>query len=676
MNEYKSTTTTLCRVGIFDVHPDRNIIINAKQEFSLEPRMMDVLCALIEAGGKVVTREALINKHWDTIYGADESLTRIISLLRKTIREAGETNVYIETIPKRGYRLVQPVSWLDQKVEGADGTHGPVHLPKQTDAEIDAGDVGYAERVVEIFRARKWALVSLGFAAIVLSATLWSQGFVSHSTTANAPQTDFTATGIAVAPLIDSNSIAVLPFIDLSAAGDQEYFSDGISEEILNVLARIDGLTVASRTSSFQFKGQGAIGIPAIAQQLRVRYILQGSVRKAGESIRITTQLIEANSDQHLWSSTFNRTLTTENIFAIQDEIANATVDALETRLNSTIGESPSIEVKTSSVDAYEAFLKARSLYQNRMEIHEAERLLLHSITLDPNFADAWALRSAVYIVVYAHGPSFGKDSQSDREQSRIFAQKALDMQPSNVLALASIAFADMLDLLEGRGEKTFADVIAAFNRALEVDPNSIDVLNWRGIQLMRAGYIDLAIADYARCVEIDRAAAPCRYNLMAGYAMNNQSEEAVRVLFEALDYGAFSQDTLVLLVLSEIERRDLFLFASGWNPQLRGWHRFGQLYDALQTPEKDHSILRAQLTDVFEKNGINTLAADMLLSSLGDTDAGAVGGVWWFDTHNGYRQTPTFKHLIRDIGIFDYWKSNGFPPQCQPIGETDFKCD
>ncbi|MBL4619820.1 MAG: hypothetical protein JKX88_06965, partial [Marinicaulis sp.] len=128
---------------------------------------------------------------------------------------------------------------------------------------------------------------------------------------------------------ISAASIAVLPFSDLSPNGDQEYFSDGMAEEILNVLVKVTGLNVASRTSSFGFKGQEALGIPFIAEKLNVRHVLEGSVRKSGETIRITAQLIDAQTDQHLWSETFDRTLTTENIFAIQDEIANAIVDRL-----------------------------------------------------------------------------------------------------------------------------------------------------------------------------------------------------------------------------------------------------------------------------------------------------------------------------------------------------------
>jgi TolB-like protein len=171
-------------------------------------------------------------------------------------------------------------------------------------------------------------------------------------------------------------SIAVLPFADLSAEKDQQYFSDGIAEEILNVLVRIDGLKVASRTSAFQFRS-AETGIPAIAQELGVRHVLEGSVRKAGNRVRITAQLIDASTDEHLWAETFDRTLTAEDLFAIQDEIAAATVSALRTKLGDALAATaPAAPVRTTKVEAYELFLEARAFFQARRDLDAADALL------------------------------------------------------------------------------------------------------------------------------------------------------------------------------------------------------------------------------------------------------------------------------------------------------------
>jgi TolB-like protein len=159
---------------------------------------------------------------------------------------------------------------------------------------------------------------------------------------------------------LPERSIAVLPFVDLSEEGDNEYFSDGIAEELLNLLAKIPELRVISRSSAFSFKGKD-FDIPSIASQLKVRHILEGSVRKSGNQVRITAQLIDANTDSHLWSETYDRTM--DNIFAIQDEISARVVEQLRITL---VGEAPRAEV--SPPEAYTAYLQARHLSRQQAQ--------------------------------------------------------------------------------------------------------------------------------------------------------------------------------------------------------------------------------------------------------------------------------------------------------------------
>jgi len=159
-------------------------------------------------------------------------------------------------------------------------------------------------------------------------------------------------------------SIAVLAFSDLSAEGNQGYFSDGIAEEILTVLAHVNGLKVASRTSSFQFR-KSELGAPAIAQTLGVRHILEGSARKAGDTVRVSAQLIDASTDQHEWSETFDRPLNTATLFAIQDEISKSIVDHLAATIGSAaeVGKPAARKADTADEDAYDLYLKGRSLF-------------------------------------------------------------------------------------------------------------------------------------------------------------------------------------------------------------------------------------------------------------------------------------------------------------------------
>jgi len=189
----------------------------------------------------------------------------------------------------------------------------------------------------------------------------------------------------------DPASIAVLPFIDLSPDGDQAYFSEGIAEEILNVLARIDGLRVASRTSSFLFKNENK-SIPVIADTLGVAYVLEGSVRKSGDRVRVTAQLIGAGSDAHLWSDTWDRELSAENLFVIQDEIANAIVAALGETMGLASDAEIHVAAATGNLDAYDLYLQTQSLRSVMSPANARLRmeLLQRAVELDPEFGDAW----------------------------------------------------------------------------------------------------------------------------------------------------------------------------------------------------------------------------------------------------------------------------------------------
>jgi TolB-like protein len=219
-------------------------------------------------------------------------------------------------------------------------------------------------------------------------------------------------------------SIAVLPFTDMSPGKDQEYFSDGISEELLNLLVRVDGLKVASRTSSFTYKGEN-LNIPEIASELKVDHILEGSVRKADNRVRITAQLIDVTTDRHLWSDTYDRELV--DIFTIQDEIANAIVEALRTELG-MLQDAPAITVTaaTGNLDAYESYLQARELFIARDKLEESIRLFEQAVALDPDFARAWEGLGAVYSVAESW-------DIRDREYSKLaveVSRKALELNP------------------------------------------------------------------------------------------------------------------------------------------------------------------------------------------------------------------------------------------------------
>lgn len=473
-------------------------------------------------------------------------------------------------------------------------------------------------------------------------------------------------------------SIAVLPFADLSPGKDQEYFSDGMAEEILNVLAKIDGLTVAARTSSFAFKGQETLGIPAIARELGVRHVLEGSVRKSGDAIRITAQLIDSASDAHLWSETFDRKLTAENVFAIQDEIAAAIVTALRERLGAEVGDAAPVAVQTHNVDAYGLYLKARALFQARRDLGQADALLADALKIDPAFADALSIRAAIHQFGGEYGMAFS-DEASARKQGRAFADQALAIDANNSLANGIAGLGRLYDGIEGAGVIDFEAIFAGFDRALALDPRNANTLNWQGIAYGYVGDNERAALSHRRCIEADPALAACRSNLAIELLSLGRKEEAAAVVDAALDNGAFAAGPGQVILFAELRRRDAFLLVALSVPGLRGFHDFNALYDALIDPREDKA-LAAEIKSLFAVNKASS-RANILLTALGDYEEAPLVIAHWIDAMRGYRRSPEFKAHMKARSVDAYWRKHGFPPQCKPVGPQtadsgDFECD
>jgi len=276
------------------------------------------------------------------------------------------------------------------------------------------------------------------------------------------------------------DSIAVLPFVDLSPEGDQEYFSDGVSEEILNLLAKIPELRVTSRSSAFSFKGQN-VDVPTIAEKLNVAHILEGSVRKADSRVRITAQLIEAGTDTHLWSETYDRTL--EDIFATQDEIAANVVKQLKISL---LGDAPTVQA--TDPEAYALALQARYVAQKLTPdaFEKSIALLDQALAIDPDYAAAWAGLAEAYERQAGKGlRPFDEGYTLAREA----ANQALAFDPSNVPAYLSLArIARIYD-------QDFAAAVGHYERALALEPANTVSISRAARMATSLGRLDQAIA-------------------------------------------------------------------------------------------------------------------------------------------------------------------------------------
>ena len=353
-------------------------------------------------------------------------------------------------------------------------------------------------------------------------------------------------------------SIAVLPFADLSADGNQVYFSDGVAEEILNVLAHVRGLKVASRTSSFQFRNS-ELGIPEIARKLAVRNILEGSVRKSGDTVRVSAQLIDASSDRHLWSQTFDRPLTTANLFGIQDEIASDIVEQLTTTLGAGaagVGKPAAEQAGTASLDVYDLYLRGHALFvaRSRQNLSEAARLLRTAVAQDPNFARAWESLAATLVI----SPFWGLKEDADYDQSALeAADRALALDPSLSLAHAVRGRAQF-NRIALREAGSWEQSMTELDAAIAADPHNATALLWRGANHANLGYLDLARRDYQHCLEVDPAYETCRRNLALIELYQGRADQALR-LYES---GMQQDDPLAQVM---VKPEDTAGVPSGW---------------------------------------------------------------------------------------------------------------
>ena len=290
-------------------------------------------------------------------------------------------------------------------------------------------------------------------------------------------------------------SVAVLPFVNMSGDSNNEYFSDGITEELLNALAHLPDLRVPGRTSSFAFK-DGGLTIRQIADTLDVAHVLEGSVRRQGETVLITAQLIDAQTDAHLWSDTFERELT--DIFAIQREIATAIADQLQVSLSGAeqarlVGEG------TANTEAYEAYLRGRYFWNQRTaeSIQTAIREFQRAVDLDSNYAEAYSGLADSYLIIDNYVFRTMPDYRTNSELGLAAAQRAVSLRPDLGMAHASLGFG-----LWMVGDWENAD--RELERAIELNPGYAIGHMWRAWVLSSTGRADEAVGPAQRALELD----------------------------------------------------------------------------------------------------------------------------------------------------------------------------
>jgi TolB-like protein/DNA-binding winged helix-turn-helix (wHTH) protein/Flp pilus assembly protein TadD len=469
--------TPVVRFGTFEVSLASNEIRKAGVKIRVQQQPMKLLEILLGRPGEVVTREELRSRIWaDENFGDfDQAVNIAIAKLRSALGDSAESPRYIETLPKRGYRFIAEVSVVD--------TGTPAKAPESAAGDRTGKEPGLQHQgVTPTVAPKRWlwskrrTIVAF---VVVLSLTILAVWLFRSW--------EFPPAGI--------RSIAVLPLDNLSGDASQDYFSDGMTDELITDLAKIKALRVISRTSVMRYKGTHT-PLPEIARTLKVDAIVEGSVLRSGEQVRITAQLIQVPADKHLWAESYEGNLS--DTLALQNKVARAVAEQI--RIEVTSQERAELKsVKKIDPDAYEDYLKGRYFWNKRTAdgLKKAVDYFNQAIAKDPNYAAAYSgLADTVALLgdwQYAVMPT-----KEAVPKAKAAAQKALELDDSLGEAHNSLAFC-----LDGY-DWNFDAAEKEFRRAIELNPGYAPAHHWYAWHLALLGHNDDALAEMRKAANLD----------------------------------------------------------------------------------------------------------------------------------------------------------------------------
>ena len=524
-------------------------------------------------------------------------------------------------------------------------------------------------------RMDRLIIVALGLALLFLALDRFvlmpRREAAAALVSAQAPAAEATAAAATTAPSLGRQSIAVLPFTDLSPNHDQEYFSDGMAEEILNALAQVKGLKVAGRTSSFSYKGRNQ-DLRVIGRELGVAHVLEGSVRKQGDKVRITAQLILASDGSHLFSETYDGDL--RDVFELQEKIARSITDKLQVVLE---GEQQTrlVPVATSSPEAYNLYLQATSIFERRDGPHmlEAVAALEKAIALDPSFARAHSRLATVYVVLPTYVGGSSADSWTRVNEH---ARAAIALDPTLAEPYAALGMA-------AGNPGRLVDQLANFETALRLDPDDPLSNFWYGLRLARSGYVIRGTALVEHALQIDPMLPNGlrwrgNFLLMAG-----DSGAAEPYLRRARAAGLWIADRELAQI--EAQKGNSEAAQALWvNGSVTAFHSVGAegakviaeglfgdaaararaiaMVDAFMArkPEQVPGLLPLVLLQMGEP--AKALEVLLITTSSDSTD---IEIAIWTDAGRSIRALPGFQDYIRKRGYDALWDVNGAPDRC-----------
>jgi len=482
------------------------------------------------------------------------------------------------------------------------------------------------------------------------------------------------------APAAGSISIAVLPFVNLSGDPGQEFFSDGMTEEITSALAKVQSLRVVARTSAFEFKGDNK-DVRAIGKALGASHLLEGSVRKSGSRVRITGQLIKADNGTHLWTENYDRELT--DIFVTQDDIAKAIAGALQVPLGLKPGATL-VANRTADPEIHQQYLRAKAIFRARVitnkEVPQTIEICEQVVANDPSYAPAWALLAQAY----AGQPStFLLSGDADRprvdsslSKAEAAGQRAIELDPQNADSYVGRALA-----LQSRGKYVEAEDL--YKHALKIDAFNPDLLHFYSQSLLFSGRIKEAVAVRQQLLMLEPL-VPIFNDWTARILRKDGQYEAALALYKGLPVRRRNR-------LDSIVRSNVLLGRGGDAATAILDNPAGLPPDAIAAavrllrmppvavPPQDLPELPPALAAVYLYVGATERYSQVTFNSM-ERYIGAGyhypgGGDLWGREYTPARKTERFKALMRKAGLVEYWRVRGWPDICRPVGADDFEC-
>lgn len=650
-------------VGPFGVYPRQLRIDGPAGSEQLQPRIMAVLVALARRPGDVVTRDELTASVWLGRVVSDDALNRCIAELRRVLRSDASPDPIV-TLPRVGYRLTLSVA---------------AGKPAHRDANPVAPTTPEAS-VAWLRRPRNVWLAAGVLIFSIFSAAWWRQ----YATTKVGPLTSIAQrpTTSAIPSLPAAGSIGVLPFANLTGDPANEFLSDGISAELIDQLAAIPEVNVMARNSSFSFKGSH-FDMRTIGERLRVRQIVDGSVRREGNRLRIAVQLIDAVSGLTLWSRTFEREFS--GAFKLQRDISDAVTQQLRVVIPVTAGKPPT----TPNPAAYEDYLRGRFAFQRRRDaasVAAAIRSFEESVRRDPTFAMSHALLAASLAVLPSYSETADLIGTFDRAQAQ--AQQALVLDPQNAMAYAVLGYCALgVDpLLAERN----------LQHSLSLAPNSVDARHWYHLLLVSVGRLNAGIDEGERALALDPVSAPLFNSLAEAYFLVGKLDMAQTYARRSQAMGI--ADINQVLSKLALQRGDIEgsvrLSASDDQDNLEMTRLIqAALLDSKAVPAARQALETAMRKEAWPARGWSQLNMRLLLGDLDgalsaldelEHKLGPERALQYFlsadlwDPQSQIRAhygDPRFQELLKRTRLLAYYRETGTTPDLCRWADAEMRC-